>query len=540
MYIAYGSLARYFDMPLTSPDFPPTILVVYILVAVMHIISGLSLRDCNQLLFTQRFLIDLMIEKFCAAKGRDKYLAKFVPKDARTVVHRLALKPSYKTFICCPECSACYLDDDRPDSYPELCSSKHGSSQKICGRPLQKTRNIRSRQHDIPVRRFFYHDFKEWLGEMLCRPGMEDMMDRRFTQSSDGIMRDIWDAPGLYEIPGPDGHPFICESRGGNEGRYLFSFNMDGFNPFQLKQAGRSASVMGLYMVCLNLPPEERFRPENTFLAGIIPGPKEPSMQEINHFLRPLVDDLLDSYVNGVHYMRTWKHPNGRNTRSALALIVCDLPAGRQALGFTGPQSANFCSYCKLQLKKINDLDVRSWEPRSGEEHRKLAFEWRDTPSDKRRAEITSKHGVRYSEFLRLPYLDPIRVLSVDTMHAFFLRILPRHCQEIWGMDSKIEDGDGLACDPVPSEIRSSPYFEQAFLALRTESLEALKSHKTGTLRYLAADQSISAKGKSHEQLMAAFTKHVSSSILLCLMTPTVDGTIHSDAAKDGLIATII
>ncbi|KAF8493097.1 hypothetical protein F5888DRAFT_1618448 [Russula emetica] len=178
-------------------------------------------------------------------------------------------------------------------------------------------------------------------------------------------------------------------------------------------------------------------------------------MQEINHFLKPLVDDLLDSYVNGVRYTRTWKHPNGRNTRSTLALIICDLPAGRQALGFTGPQSANFCSYCKLQLKNINDLDVRSWEPRSSEEHRKLAFEWRDTLSDRRHAEITSKYGVRYSEFLWLPYLDPIRVLTVDTMHAFFLRILSRHCQAIWGMDSKIEDGDGLASDPVPLEIRS-------------------------------------------------------------------------------------
>ena len=526
-------------MPLSSPDFPPTILVVYILVAVMHIVSGLSLRDCNQLLFTQRFLINLMIEKFCAANRQAKSLEKFVPKDARTVVRRLALEPSYKTFICCPECSACYLDDGSPNSYPDLCSSKHGSAQKICGCPLQKARNIRSRQYDIPVRRFFYHDFKEWLGELLCRPGMEDMMDRHFSQSSDGIMRDIWDAPGLYEIPGPDGHPFICKSHGGNEGRYLFSFNMDGFNPFQLKQAGRSASVMGLYMVCLNLPPEERFKSENMFLAGIIPGPKEPSMQEINHFLKPLVDDLLDSYVNGVRYTRTWKHPNGRKTRTALALIICDLPAGRQALGFTGPQSANFCSYCKLQLKCINNLDVSSWESRSSEEHRKLAFEWRDTLLDKRRAEITSKYGVRYSEFLRLPYLDPIRVLPVDTMHAFFLRILPRHCQEIWGMDSKIEDGDGLTTDPVPLEIRSSPYFEQAFLALRTKSLEALKTHKTGILRYLAADQSISAKGKTHEQLMTAFARYVSGSILRRLMTQGVDGTIHSDAIKDGLIATI-
>jgi len=236
---------------------------------------------------------------------------------------------------------------------------------------------------------------------------MEDMMERSFSPSPDGVMRDIWDAPGLYEIPGPDGRPFVRECAD-NEGRFLFSFNMDGFNPFQLKQAGRSASVMGLYMVCLNLPPEARFKSENMFLAGIIPGPNEPSKEEINHFLRPLVDDLLKSYLDGVYYTRTWKYPKGRKTRSALALIICDLPAARQALGFTGPQSTNFCSYCKLQLKDINNLNVGDWEPRSCEEHRRLASEWQDAPLEARRAEITNKHGVRYSEFIRLPYLDPI------------------------------------------------------------------------------------------------------------------------------------
>ena len=135
-------------------------------------------------------------------------------------------------------------------------------------------------------------------------------MERSSSPSSDGVMGDIWDAPGLYEIPGPDGYPFIRKCAD-NEGCFLFSFNTDGFNPFQLKQAGRSASVMGLYMVCLNLPPEARFKSENMFLAGIIPGPNEPLKEEINHFLKPLVDDLLKSYFDGMYYTCIWKHPKG-------------------------------------------------------------------------------------------------------------------------------------------------------------------------------------------------------------------------------------
>jgi hypothetical protein len=448
-----------------------------------------------------------MLEDFRLTEGRSKYIATSIPLDARTVISRLALKPSYKTFVCCPKCSTCYPDNGH-DSYPELCSSTHASAQTVCGRRLRKARNGHGRQFDIPTRRFLYHNFNEWLGQMLCRPGIEDMMDRSFSPSpAGGVMEDIWDAPGLYDILGGDGRPFIRQ-RADNEGRYLFSFNMDGFNPFQLKQGGRSASVMAMYMVCLNLPPKERFKPENMFLAGIIPGPNEPSMEEINYFFAPLVDDLLESYKNGVQYTRTWKYPKGRTARSALALIICDLPAARQALGFTGPQSANFCSYCKVQLKNINDLNVGGWESRSCKEHRNLAFEWRDAPLA-RRAKITSEHGIRYSEFLRLPYLDPIRHLCVDPMHAFFLRILSRHCQDIWQMDVKIEDGDGLSSDPISSEIRSSPEFQNAFRILRSGSLECLRRCKAGILRYLAVDQGIPVKGRKYEQLMAVLIKYV-------------------------------
>jgi hypothetical protein len=473
----------------------------------MHIVSGLSLRDCTQLLFSLRFLIGLIVDDFDATATQGKFLTKLVPMDAHTVVQRLALKPSSRAFVCCPKCSMLYPDNG-PDSYPEICTSNHASTQQICGQRLRKACNIRNRPYAIPIRRFLYHNFKEWLGEMLCHPGMEDLLDRSFSPSRDGVMDDIWDAPGLYEIPGPDGHPFIHKCAN-NEGCYVFSFNMDGFNPFQLKQAGRSATVMGLYMVCLNLPPERCFRTENMFLVGIVPGPKEPSMEDINHFLKVLIDDLLESYITGMHYTRTWKYPNGRNTRSALVLIICNLPAACQALGFTGPQSTNFCSYCKLQLEDINNLNVEGWESRSCEEHRRLALRWQNSPSEVQHTEITSKYGVRYSEFLRLPYLDPIQNLYIDPMHTFFLRIFSRHCQDIWGMGIQFQDGNGLTTDPVPSEIQSSPDFQRAFCTLCMGTLETFRKFNAGLLYHLAVDQGIRVKGRKKRVLMAVLTQYV-------------------------------
>ncbi len=90
----FESLAPHFEMLLFSSDLQPVVVVVYIIVAVMHIVSSLSLRDCGQLLFTLQLLINVMVEDFCATDSQGKYLAKSVPSDACTVIHRLALQSS--------------------------------------------------------------------------------------------------------------------------------------------------------------------------------------------------------------------------------------------------------------------------------------------------------------------------------------------------------------------------------------------------------------------------------------------------------------
>ena len=58
-------------------------------------------------------------------------------------------------------------------------------------------------------------------------------------------------------------------------------------------------------MVLLNLPPSSRYKAENMYLAGVIPGPREPSLTQINHLLRPLISELLQFWDPGVWYTRT-------------------------------------------------------------------------------------------------------------------------------------------------------------------------------------------------------------------------------------------
>ncbi|PBK84813.1 hypothetical protein ARMGADRAFT_942805, partial [Armillaria gallica] len=70
----------------------------------------------------------------------------------------------------------------------------------------------------------------------------------------------------------------------------IFATRFDSFNPLSDKIAGKKVSVGALFITYLNLPPEEQFKPENIFLAGIILGPHEPSSDGIQSYFSPIVD----------------------------------------------------------------------------------------------------------------------------------------------------------------------------------------------------------------------------------------------------------
>lgn len=52
-------------------------------------------------------------------------------------------------------------------------------------------------------------------------------------------------------------------------------------------------SVGGIYLAINNLPRNIRYQKSNMILVGLIPGPSEPQLSNMNHFLRPVVDELL-------------------------------------------------------------------------------------------------------------------------------------------------------------------------------------------------------------------------------------------------------
>ncbi|KAJ3886592.1 hypothetical protein GG344DRAFT_31159, partial [Lentinula edodes] len=81
-----------------------------------------------------------------------------------------------------------------------------------------------------------------------------------------------------------------------------------------------------------------------------------------------------------------------------------------------------------------NNLDPDSFVPRTDAKHRKLAAAWLSADSEEERHALYQENGVRWSELLRLEYLDLVQNTVIDPMHGFYLRILQRHCRDIWGM----------------------------------------------------------------------------------------------------------
>lgn len=68
----------------------------------------------------------------------------------------------------------------------------------------------------------------------------------------------------------------------------------------------RPHSAGGIYGVFNDLHRSVRFLPQNVW-ACTIPGPKEPSLEQLNHILAPLKDDLMSLYTGfGFIFMRIY------------------------------------------------------------------------------------------------------------------------------------------------------------------------------------------------------------------------------------------
>ena len=172
-------------------------------------------------------------------------------------------------------------------------------------------------------------------------------MDSAWASCKDGSTppkeRDIFDAEILWNFKGFDRMHFSAD---GKEGWYVFLLCVDYFNPLGNKQAGKKSSIGLILLVCLNLPLELCYKPENMFLFGIIPGPNKPPLACINHYLSLLMDMLLEFWFTGVCFSHTCAYYYGSVIWCALICFVSNLPVACKTSGLTSIHHMQMCTIC--------------------------------------------------------------------------------------------------------------------------------------------------------------------------------------------------
>lgn len=464
-----GSSEHFHNFTLASMS--PLCLHVALTELILSIFGNASNETSSWLLNTMKVAIELTITHGLLPSDspiqlmeiqRDM-LNKF-PRTIVTAIGWLKIDPVLVIMNCCKSCFALYKLEKAPrrcnhlvanipggppeepeslDNYgvnvfpSETAIDVHSFSAHTCGEPLLRY----SRGKEIPIRRYAFQNLVDWISRLLSRPNIESLLDEALVESRKPFtvkdeVSDIHQSRLWQEFKGHDGTPFSCTS-----GNLIFGMFVDGINPFGNKQSGRHVSITFVVMVCLTLPVDIRFRPENVFLVGIVPGPREPSLEQMNWIRRPIITQLKRLWNLGVVLSQTFLYKKGQLVRAALLPFIADIPALRRSLGFPSATAKNFCSFCQLKKNDISILDSTHWSPRTWEQHKRFAVQARDAKSAKERQKIFETHGVRYSLMIDLEYWNIIQYHVVDSMHNLLLGLISWHMRRFWAMsDVKNEE----------------------------------------------------------------------------------------------------
>ena len=323
-------------------------------------------------------------------------------------------------YIACPSCHSLYrYGDNAPQfcTYVRFPTHPSPAQRKVCNASLFST-------SARPRKEYVYNSLVHTLQVLFSRPEFENQINEwRQRGSHEDMMFDVYDAAMWTKISDCDNPnmPFVEHRRS-----LLLTLNVDWFQPFTRSDYSCGA----IYLTVNNLPRTIRFKTENVILVGLMPGPNEPRTDEINNYLKPLIDDLKELYY-GVN-MSTYEQPKsigGTTVRAGLFMVACDIPAARKVCGFTSHSSVRACYKCDRKFTVSEDshrveysgFDVSTWVPSTCAKNRENASLWKAARTKAEQDHISREYGVRWSMLQELPYFDIPKCTVIDPMHNLFL-----------------------------------------------------------------------------------------------------------------------
>lgn len=378
--------------------------------------------------------------------GNDSNTLRAIPLDSRAVREKYRLNGNVTIYAVCPSCNCTYKPSRDPKSglhvYPSKCTHIPSPGGLICSTQLLKPSTNNGIKTSSPIKAFVYHSIFDYISGLTSLLSTEEMLDQAcddlLRRSDEPIgnrtpLRNVFDGNFLRTFKGPNSQELFVNR--GDEARLAFSLNMDFFNVNGVRAGGSSTSCGVISMACLNLPHDIRNKPENLYIAGIIPGPREPELERTNHYLKPLIDDMLLLWERGVHLSQTAKYPKGRIVRAAIATVVCDLPAARKAAGLASCMHTTMCSVCECKKNEMKNIG-NPFRKRDVNILRREAENWLQAKTLAERDSIFNAHGTRWSELWRLPYWDPTQQLVIDPMHCLLEGLVHNHFRNILSLTS--------------------------------------------------------------------------------------------------------
>ncbi|KAG1851633.1 hypothetical protein DFJ58DRAFT_842116 [Suillus subalutaceus] len=214
--------------------------------------------------------------------------------------------------------------------------------------------------------------------ETKVTDGMEKEMDVwRKQENPAGKRTRIQDGDIWQTLRGSDGEFFFdnsSERSSCDELRIGITLGFDGYS--YERSTTSSSHSSGVMSSCIaNLP---------TYLH-ITPGPKEFNSDQLQHFMKNYIDDLLKLYDDGI-LIKTPGYPSGRRIRVILVAVCCDHPTMCKVCGFGGhSKEEGFCTQCHIPKSKLSTEDAMDYDKftaRDGQEHKQCAKEYHDLPSN--------------------------------------------------------------------------------------------------------------------------------------------------------------
>ncbi|MBW0556227.1 hypothetical protein O181_095942 [Austropuccinia psidii MF-1] len=206
-------------------------------------------------------------------------------------------------------------------------------------------------------------------------------------------------------------------------GALAFSIYVDWFNAHG--KSTRLASIGPIMLICLNLPPSERLKPENVYVAGIIPGPKEPTSLQLNYLLILLIKELKDLW-KGYHFSPTSTGPSGSFICVAMLTVIADVVAMCKLTGLISHSGNHFCNFRTIHKAQIEEIVPQFHYTCLDQHHKSGIAKWLWVSPQPRQA-IFSEYGVQYLILEDLLYWDATRIVNLDIMHNLILGILKDH-----------------------------------------------------------------------------------------------------------------